>query len=162
MVQIGLYFCLHSCEYTKTNSHRRTTQFCLRDMKFQYTGGTIPFDSPESCFLQALVVTLFLNTQKNSVRGESISMENTCLPSGCPVMACARHFLHLRDHDSDLNTTMCVYFERKGAEGKSVTTSHLVALLRLWTSKIGYDRLGFHPHKIGSHSLCSGGARTLR
>ena len=145
----------------KTNSHRRTTQFRLRDMQFQDTRGTTPFDAPNSRLLQARVVTLFLDTQKNSVRGESIFMENTCLPSGCPITACARHFLHLCGHDADLNTPMCVYFERKGAVGKSVTTSHLMALLRLWTSKIGYARLGFHPNEIGSHSLRSGGAMTL-
>ena len=69
LVQIGLYFCLGSCEYTKTNSHRRTTQFRPRDMQFKDTRGTIPFDAPDSHFLQALFVTLFLDTQKNSVRG---------------------------------------------------------------------------------------------
>ena len=122
-------------------------------MQFQGTQGTIPFDAPDSCFLQALVVTLFLDTQKNSVTGESISMENTCLPSVCPVTACARRFIHLRGHDADLNMPMCVYFERKGAVGKSVTTHYLVALLRHWTSKIGYARLGFHPHEIDSHYL---------
>ena len=42
LVQIGFYFCLRSCEYTKTNSHRHTTQFCLRDMQFQDNRGTIP------------------------------------------------------------------------------------------------------------------------
>ena len=130
-------------------------------MQLQDTQGTIHFDAPYSHFLQALVVTLFLVTQKNSVRGESISMENTCLPLGCPVMSCARRFLHLRGYDAYLNVPMCVYFEPKDAEGKSVTTSHLVALLRLWASKIGYARLGFHPHKIGSHSLRSDGAMTL-
>ena len=71
-------------------------------------------------------------------------MENTCLPSGFHVTACARRFIHLRGHDAYLNTPMCVYFERKGAEGKYITTSHLVDLFRLWTSKIGYARLGFH------------------
>ena len=130
-------------------------------MQFQDTWGTIPFDAPDSRFLQALVVTFFLNTQKNYVRGESISMGNTCLLLGCPVMACARRFLHLRYHGADLNTPMSVYFKRKGAEGKSITTSHLVALLRLCTSNIGYASLGFHPHKIGSHSLHSGGAMNL-
>ena len=109
-MQICLYFCLRSCEYTKINSHRRTTQFCLRGIQFQDTRGTIPFDAPDSRLPNALVVTLFLDTQKNSVCDESISMENTRLPSGCPVVACARHFLHLRDHDADLNTPMCVYF----------------------------------------------------
>ena len=130
-------------------------------MQFQDNRGTIPFDAPNSWFLQSLVVTLILDTQNDSVRGESISMENTCFPSGCPAMACARHFLHLCGHDADLNTPMWVYFEHKGAEGKSNTTSHLVALLRLWASKIGYARLGIQPHKIGSHSLCSDGAMTL-
>ena len=76
-------------------------------------------------------------------------------------MACARRFLHLCNHDTDLNTPMCVYFERKIAKGKSVTTSHLVAFLRLWAIKIGYARLGFHPNDIVSHSLRSGGAMTL-
>ena len=80
-------------------------------------------------------------------------MENTCLPSGFPVIAGVRLFLHLRSHDADFNNPMCVYFERKGAEGKSVTTSHLVALLQLWASKIGYACLEFHPYEIGSHSL---------
>ena len=161
LVQIGLYFCLRSCEYTKTNSHRCTTIFCLRDIQFQDTRGSIPFDTSDSRFLQALVVTLFLDTQKHSVRGKYISMENTCLPFGCPIVECPRHFLHLHCHDADLNIPMCVYFEHKGAKGKSVTTSHLVAILPLWASKTGYARLGLHPHKIGSHSLRSGGAMIL-
>ena len=110
LVQIGLYFCLRSCEYTKTNSHRRTTQFRLRDIQFQDAYGAISFDALASRFLNALVVTFFLDTQKNSVRGESISMENTHLILGCPVVAFARRFLDLRDNNADLDMPMCVYF----------------------------------------------------
>ena len=66
-------------------------------------------------------------------------MENTRLPLGYPVMACARRFLHLHDHDADLNMPMCVYFERNGAEEESVTSTHLVALLRLWAGNIGFS-----------------------
>ena len=69
--------------------------------------------------------------------------------------------MHLRDHNADLSTLMCVYFEHKGAEGKYVTSTNLVALLRLWAGEIGFARLGFHPHEIGSHSLRSVGAMTL-
>ena len=56
---------------------------------------------------------------------------------------------------------MYVYFERKGAKGKSVTSTHLVALLMIWAGKIGFDQLGFHQYEIGSHSLRSGGAMIL-
>ena len=40
---------------------------------------TTPFDPPVSRFLNVLVVILFLEIQKNSVRGESIYMELTRL-----------------------------------------------------------------------------------
>ena len=82
LVQIGFYFCLRSCEYTKTNLHRRTTQFRLRDIQFQDICGTIPFDAPDYRLLNILVVTLFLDTQKNYIWGESIYMEKTHLPLG--------------------------------------------------------------------------------
>ena len=72
LVQIGFYFSLRSCEYTKTNLHRRTTQFRLRDMQSKDTRGTIPFDAPDSLFLQSLVMTLFLDTQ-NILSGASPS-----------------------------------------------------------------------------------------
>ena len=88
-------------------------------------------------------------------------MENIYLPYGCPVMVCTRRFLHLSDHGADLNTPMCVYFERKGAEGKSVTSNHFVALLKLWADKTGFARLGFHPHEIVSQSLLLGVAMTM-
>ena len=58
LVQIGLYFCLLSCEYTKTNSQRCTRQFRLCDIQFQDTHDTIPFNAPDSRFLNALVVNL--------------------------------------------------------------------------------------------------------
>ena len=32
LIQIGLFFCLWSCKYTKTGSHRHTTQFYFQDM----------------------------------------------------------------------------------------------------------------------------------
>ena len=65
-------------------------------------------------------------------------MDLTCLLLSFPIVACARHFLHLRDNNVDLDIPICVYLERKGAVGKSVTSTHLVALLRLWDDKIGF------------------------
>ena len=112
-----MYFCLRSCGYTKTNLHQRTTQFRLRDIQFQNACGTLPLDTPTSRFLNlnVLVVTLFLDTKKNSVRIESISMELTRLLFGYPVVACARN------NDADLDTPVCVHFDSRGSAEKSVT-----------------------------------------
>ena len=77
------------------------------------------------------------------------------------MVACARRFLHLHNNDADLDMFIRVYFERKGAVVKSIPSTHFVVFLQLWDGKIGFTRLGFHPHGIGSHSLRSGGAMTL-
>ena len=66
---ISLFFCLRSCEYTNTNSHRRTTKFLFQDMQLHDANGVIPPDAAANLFLAASVITLFLDTQNNCVRG---------------------------------------------------------------------------------------------
>ena len=161
LIQIALYFCLRSCEYTKTNSHTRTTQFRFRDMQFHDAHGIIPFDAPAVRFRRATAVTLYLDNQKNGVRGESITMELSGIPFGCAVSAAVERFLHLRENDADLDTPICTYFPSGRSTGKSITSTNVVQILRLWAAHIGFKRLGFHPMEIGSHSLRSGGAMTL-
>ena len=51
LLKVGMYFCLRSCEYTKTNLHLRTTQFHLRKIQFQDAQGAISLKSPASRFL---------------------------------------------------------------------------------------------------------------
>ena len=74
LIHITLFFCLRSCEYTKTNSHRWTIQFQFKYMQFHEKEGVIPHDAPAKVFLQSRAVTLFLDTQKKNVRGESTTM----------------------------------------------------------------------------------------
>ena len=61
LIQIGLFFYLRSCEYTKTGLHRRITQFCFWGMQFHNAAGVIPGDAPDKDFLEAWATTLFLN-----------------------------------------------------------------------------------------------------
>ena len=159
LIQIALFFCLRSCEYTKTNSHRRTVQFRYKDMQFHDSRGIIPHDAPDAEFLAAWAVTLFLDTQKNSVRGESSTMEATGLTNGDPVVAAAHRYLHLRRHNAPPETPICTYYTQ--AIPCSVNSRQVTALLRATATKIGFHALGFYPHEIGTHSLRSGGAMTL-
>ena len=69
LIVLALFFCLRSCEYKKTNSHRRTTQFRFSNIQFHDDDGVIPTQSPAKVFLAATAVTLYLDTQKNCVRG---------------------------------------------------------------------------------------------
>ena len=115
LIVLAIFFCLRSCEYTKTNSHHCTTQFRFRDMQFHDDASVIPTQAPAEVFLAASAVTLYLDTQKNCVCGESCTMEATGLPHGDPVTAAARSYLHLRLHDAPPDTPICTYYVAPGA-----------------------------------------------
>jgi hypothetical protein len=166
LITIALFFCLRSCEYTKTTHHRRTVQFRMQDMQFRDELGILPLSAPSSRFLRAHSITLFLDTQKNSVRGESVTMEANDLPHGNPVAAAARRFLHLRAHHASPTTPICTYYSASSGTSPPppptcVTSRRITATLRKIAGILGFEKLGFHPHEIGSHSLRSGGAMTL-
>ena len=62
LIQTTIFFCLRSCNYTNTNSHRRTVQFRFKDIQPHDKEGVIPQDAPAEVFLQSRTVTLFLDT----------------------------------------------------------------------------------------------------
>ena len=64
LLGIAILFCLRYCEHTKTNSHRRTTQFLFQYMQFHDANGLIPPDAASNVFLAASEINLFLDTQK--------------------------------------------------------------------------------------------------
>ena len=85
----------------------------------------------------------------------------TGLAFGFPVRATAERLLHLRLHESNLDTPICTYFTSPVIIGQSVTIQYFVAVLRMWIANIGFFRLGFHLQLIGSHLLHFGGGMTL-
>ena len=155
------FFCLCSFEYTKTASHRRTVQFRLKDLQIHDKHSITPHDAPDHIFLSTKAITLSLDTQKNSVRGESSSMEATGVLHGDPVSAAARRYLHLRANHAPPNTPICSYYPTISLSPQPIKSRQITSLLRLHAAKIGFQRLGFYPHEIGTHSLRSGGTMTL-
>ena len=100
LLVIAILFCLCSCEYIKTNSHRRTTQFRFQDIQFHDNNGVILAYAAADVFLVALSINLFLDTQNKFVRGESSIIEATGLLHRDPVPACARSYLHLQNKNT--------------------------------------------------------------
>ena len=107
------------------------------------------------------MITFYINSQKNLVRGESIYMESTCLDFGCPVRAEAEHFFHLCFNGASISTSICTYFPSSGILGRPVTSQDVVAVLLLLTANIGFLWMGFHLQKTVPHFLHSGGPMTL-
>ena len=143
LLDIALFFFLRSCEYTKTNSHRRTTQFLFQYMQFHDANGLIPPDAASNVFLAASEINLFLDTQKNCFRRESFTTDSTGLLHGDPVPACARRYLHLGNNNAPPDTTIYNYYVSMGAAPKSVTRKNVVELLWASDKQIGFKQIEF-------------------
>ena len=120
-------------------SHKRTTKFRFRDLQFHDASSILPFDAPMLRIRQDMAVNLYLDTQNISISGESITMGATGITFGCTVGAAAERFLHLRLNCVDLYTPICTYFSSVMSEGSSVTSRHVVAILRFWVGCIGFQ-----------------------
>ena len=125
-------------------------------MQFHDGQVIMPHDAPDLVFLAVWAVMLFLDTQKNSVRGKSSTMKATGDAFVHPVVASAHHYLHLHRHQAPPDTPICTYHTKNTPQ--CVNSHQITALLRIHVTKIGFQTLGFHPHEIETHSLCSGGA----
>ena len=110
---------------TLKKSHKRTKQFRFCDLQFHGASGILTFDAPVPRIRWATAVNLYLDTQKNSIRGDSITMEATEIIFGCAVGAAAEPFLHLRLHCVDLDTPICNYLSSGSSEGYSVTSRNV-------------------------------------
>ena len=142
----ALFFCLCSCDYTKTNLHCRTTQFRFQDMQFHDANGVIPRDAVANVFLEASAVTLFLDTQNNCVSGKSSTMETTGLLNGELAPACSRLYLHLQKSNPPTDTPICTYYVSMGAAPKYVMGTNIVELLGATAQYIGFQRIEFSPY----------------
>ena len=99
--------------------------------------------------------------QKNGVHRESTSMEATGLQHGDAIRASACRFIHLHSNGTAPDTPIYTYYPSHDSIPSSISSRHITTTLRITTQKLGFQKLGFFPHKIGYHSLRSGGAMTL-
>ena len=94
-LQIGLFFCL--CSYYDINaaSHHWTVHLYSKKVQLYNNNVIIYHDVSNHTFLSIWDVTLFIDTQKNSIHGESSTMKATGIIYVNPVTVVARCYLHL-------------------------------------------------------------------
>jgi len=108
--------------------------------------------------VRATTVTLEFTTQKNSVKGEKISMGRSPNPSVCPVCAAWRRIAHLRTNGAPDDTPIYTYYANHSA--KSITTAMMTRALRTAAAAV-HGLTGIDPKKVEARSLRSGGATAM-
>ena len=98
LVQLGFYFYLRSCEYTKCTGHRRIVQLQpLLEFVFFVGYQILLTDAPSEQFQHATGIFLTLENKKNEIRRESFHFWPK-LEAVCPVRAGVNIFLCMREH----------------------------------------------------------------
>jgi hypothetical protein len=162
---VAFYFLLRVGEYTmpKMGRRTRTVQFRRRDVKFRKDGRVIPHNSPLHVLLQADHVTMYLDNQKNGIRGAvlhhyAVHGQGTF----CPVQALARriHFVYTESRSPDMPISFLGF--RASGVRIHVIDSDITKAIRHATAASGLLLQGYTLRRVGSHSLRASVAMALK
>ena len=161
LVTVAFFFLLRVGEYTLAppNTPKKTVPLRLQDVKFWQGVEVIPATATHQQRLAATAVTISLANQKNGKRGDTLHHTRTGDPHFCPVIALANAIrpIAAAPPHTPIGTTY-------GANGQPirVTAAQIRGLIRHGAALDDLESKGFHPSRIGSHSLRAGGAVALK
>ena len=155
----ALFFCMRSCEYSKTPAHEqktRTIRPC--DIIFRAGARIIPHDHP--LLHLAPSVTIIFGIQKSEVMDEPINQYRSGDPELCPVQHWANVVRRLRSYPN-YNDKWPVYTYFDGTKFSDLSSKEFINDIRAIVDTIGRDILGFTSESVGTHSNRSGGAMMM-
>ena len=157
LLVIGYFFLLRPGECTHCAQHNHP--FRLQDVTFVTPQGQMnAATAPVRSLHQATRVLLYLDNQKNGVRGQAITHGDTSDPDLSPLQAVLRQVLHLRQHRASADTPLHTYFDSQGP--RHVTSRLVTAALKASCKTLG-PSLGLRPSDITARALRNGGCMAL-
>jgi len=111
---------------------------------------------------QINLISLTINNQKNSKRGETLSHHaltdgNPC----CPVKVVVTRLSDMLRYGAAPVTLICAFWEAKSLPWQYVCSSDMVTVVKQSILATGTQLLGYTPNQVGSHSLRAGRAMAL-
>ena len=168
LILIAFYFLLRVGEYTNpkfvTRNGRkerstRTRQFTVGSVGFFKDGKILSRNSPLELLLTSDSATLKISNQKNGRMGETIH-QNAIDKAECPIKALAYRVHHILSNGGSTDSLICEVWTNR--EGASITSKHIIQMLRLAAKALQLEKQAIDPDLIGAHSLRSGGAMALK
>ena len=157
MLVMGYFFLLRPGEYTYCSQHN--FPFRLQDVTFVTPKGQLnAATAPVTDLRQASRVLLYLDNQKNGVRGQSITHGDTPDRALSPLQAVLRQVLYLREHRATADTPLHTYYTQAGPS--RVTARMISAALKASCRVLGLS-LGLTSRDITARALRNGGCMAL-
>ncbi len=160
---LAFFFCMRSCEYSKTTSDesKRTKTLTLGDFRFFKNKRLLHHSHP--ALGSADLVDLTFKFQKNDDRNESVGMHAARSSHDFmnPVKLAASIVKRVRSYPgANDDTPINLMMDEKGTIFP-ITSTSIRNQIRNTVKIIGPKNLGFGPDEVGTHSIRSGGAMAL-
>ena len=102
-----------------------------------------------------------ISNQKNGTRGQLIHhFEPRGVKHG-PIASLAHRIHHIMTHTSDATTPISAFWNKPG-QPQQVYAGGINSFLKDTVRTLGYDKSGFDPKFVSSHSLRAGGAMAMK
>lgn len=161
LLAAAVFFCLRSCEYTKTPKHeeQKTHPICPTDITFRKNGEELSHDHPRLHLADTITITFRL--QKAEYYYESVTQYRTEDPELCPIRCWAAVLRRLRSEPKyDPTKPVYTYHDASGKQADILSKEIMTDIKRV-VSIIGKNILGFTANEVGTHSVRAGGAMMM-
>ena len=106
-------------------------------------------------------ISITFELQKNNEKNDTVTQERNTDPILCPVKAWAKVIMKIRKHHKASDTTP-INFIWKNNKFYQISAKDNILFLRKTVATLGHKDLGFEASEIGTHSIRSGGAMTMK
>ena len=106
---------------------------------------------------ESVAITFEMQMQKHEWKDDIvIHVQKTDDQVICPVLQWTRLINQVWSYEGTRSNTPVCTFKRSGGWLDKIASSQVLTRLQVTAEAVGSARLGFEPHEIGTHSLCSG------
>jgi len=157
----AIYFCMRSCEYLRVPDaeSKRTKLLCLRNIRFFKDNEEIPHSSKHLKSADCIAITF--EFQKNKEKNETICQDSTNDPILCPVKSWASIVTRIYNYKGSTKDTPVNIVQHRDKLYK-ISSKDSINFLRKTVRSMKEANLGFEANEIGTHSIRSGGAMSMK
>ena len=158
----ALFFGMRSCEYTDTAGDRKTRLLRVMDIKFLRGRREIKKEANQF-YSRADSVTICFTHQKNGEKEAEITMHKS-IHGLCPVQAWGQIVSRILSYPKSSPESPVNLVEKRLKNRMNyvkVKSSQVLQHIRNTVTQIGFNKLGFGPKEVGTHSIRSSFAMFL-
>ena len=156
----AFFFVCRSCEYLKVPNakDKKTKCLTLQHIAFHLNDTLIPYTLP--LIAAANNIAISFEMQKNGRKLNTITQWATQHGTLCPITQLAALMCRICAYPGINNNTNVSTIWHHG-KAHHVTSKDITNTLRDGVTVFGSNKLRIAPHKIGTHSICSGAAMAM-